>query len=818
MPARPGWCAATAGIAILPTVVLAQVSGPAESQLPPIVVEGKQAPAKKQTPQVPQKRIAPSALPQAASDEPAASLSISPGGGGEIPLTKVPGLAVVLPQQDIERDSPVVPTSVLQQRVPGIIINDVLGNALGNDAQLRGFSASPLNGTAQGLAVYQNSVRINEVFGDTVNWDLVPMVAVDSIAVLTNNPLFGLNALGGAVVLQMKNGFMFQGIETDTRIGSFGRKVASVQGGIQAGGMAGYAAAETLDDGGWRDFSPAKARRFYADIGVKDSGSEVHLSFSKAGNFLGVVGPTPVELLTERRENVFTTPQSLSNQMTMVNLNGTVALSNTLKLTGLVYWRGFRQRRPDGNISEISACDSGGPNSGLLCTEENGVEQLVESASGGTIPESVLGGGIPGSLDRTAVEARAIGGSLQAVSKAKVFGLGNQLTVGASFDQGRATVASSSELGVVDPNALIVSGLGITLGGDEFSPVSLKVRTDYYGLYFSNTLDLTSRLSLTLGARYNLAKIELADQLGDDLNGSHQFGRFNPMAGATFNLLPGIWLYGGYSEATRAPTPAELACADPLRPCLLENFLVSDPPLKQVVSHTVETGIKGQTRLGRNAHARAPAGRLEWSLGLFRTLSTDDILSVASDIQGRGYFVNAGDTLRQGVEASLTYRSAKLLLYANYAFVDATFRSALKLSSPNNPAADANGDVQVQPGDRIPSIPPHRLKAGFDYLLTPEWKFGMDVVALTGQFLRGDEGNDSTQLAGYAVVNLHSSYQLTKNVQIYGLVENLFDKKFATFGTLFDVEPLAAARGLTDPRMVTPAPPLAAYGGVKIEF
>jgi outer membrane receptor protein involved in Fe transport len=171
-----------------------------------------------------------------------------------------------------------------------------------------------------------------------------------------------------------------------------------------------------------------------------------------------------------------------------------------------------------------------------------------------------------------------------------------------------------------------------------------------------------------------------------------------------------------------------------------------------------------------------------------------------------------------GVKDSGTYRSAKLLLYANYAFVDATFRSALKLSSPNNPAADANGDVQVQPGDRIPSIPPHRLKAGFDYLLTPEWKFGMDVVALTGQFLRGDEGNDSTQLAGYAVVNLHSSYQLTKNVQIYGLVENLFDKKFATFGTLFDVEPLAAARGLTDPRMVTPAPPLAAYGGVKIEF
>lgn len=821
MPAKgKRWSGAIASVALLPTAVLAQVAAPEEPQpnLPPIVVEAKQTPAKKRAPRSPQKQTSAVAPPQAPAAEPVASLSTSPAGGSELPLTKVPGLSVVLSLEDIQRDASAVPTTVLQQRVPGIVVNDVLGNALGNDVQLRGFSASPLNGTAQGLAVYQNGVRINEVFGDTVNWDLVPMVAVNSIAVLTNNPLFGLNALGGAVVLQMKNGFTFQGMETDTRFGSFGRKVGSVEGGIQSGGMAGYAAAEILEDRGWRDFSPAKAKRFHADVGAKDSGGELHLSFSAASNFLGVVGPTPVELLAQRRENVFTLPQSLANQMAMLNLNGTAALSDTLKLTGLVYWRGFRQRRPDGNISEIAGCDPAGANAGFLCREDNGAEQLVQSASGNSIPESVLNGGIAGSLDRTSVDARGIGGSLQAVSKAKVLGLDNQLSIGASVDSGRATVASSSALGILDPGTLVVSGLGITLGGEEFSPVSLKVRTDYYGLYFSNTLDLTSRLALTLGGRYNIAKIELADQLGDDLNGRHLFTRFNPLAGATYKLLPGLWVYGGYSEANRAPTPAELACADPARPCLLENFLVSDPPLKQVVSHTVESGIKGQAGVGYDPHAQGPAGRLEWSLGLFRTLSTDDILSVASNIQGRGFFLNAGDTLRQGVEASIIYRSARMLLYANYAFVDATFRSPIRLSSPNNPAADADGDIDVQPGDRIPSIPRHRLKAGFDYLLTPEWKFGMDVVGVGSQFLRGDEGNDNLQLPGYAVVNLHSSYQLTKNVQIYGLVENLFDKQFATFGTLFDVEPLAAARGLTDPRMVTPAPPMAAYGGLKVKF
>jgi outer membrane receptor protein involved in Fe transport len=702
--------------------------------------------------------------------------------------------------------------------VPGIVLNDVLGNALANDVQLRGFAASPLNGTPQGVAVYQNGARINEVFGDTVNWDLIPTTAVDRVSVVTNNPLFGLNALGGAVVVQMKDGFTFQGLETDLRYGSFGRTLATAQGSIQSGNVAGYAAAETLDERGWRDFSPARARRFYADVGAKGSDAEVHLSISAAETFLGVVGPTPVQLLAQRWENVFTSPQSLTNQMAMLALNGTAALSETLKLSGLFYWRGFRQHRPDGNISEIAACDSDGANAGSLCTQRNGGEQLLQTASGNPIPETVLSGGIAGTLDRTSVDAEALGGSVQAVNKSKVLGLANQLTVGTSFDHGAAAIASSSELGILDPNSLVVSGLAITLGGLNFSPVALKVRTNYYGLYISDTLDVTSRLALTVGGRFNAASLELADQLGQNLNGEHFFGRFNPMAGGTYQLFPGLWLYGGYSEANRAPTPAELACADPQRPCLLENFLVADPPLKQVVSHTAEAGIKGQTGLGYDRHTLAASGKLEWTLGLFRTFTTDDILSVASEIQGRGFFRNAGDTLRQGVEASVSYRSAKLVLYAGYAFVDATFRSPLRLSSPNNPAADANGHILVEPGDRIPSIPQHRVKAGVDYHLTPEWIVGLDVAAVSSQFLRGDEGNDNPQLPGYAVVNLHSSYSVTKNMQVYALIDNLFDTKYATFGTFFDTGPLSAARGLTNPRMVTPAPPLALYGGVRFSY
>jgi outer membrane receptor protein involved in Fe transport len=742
---------------------------------------------------------------------------ISPVAGSEIPVDKIPGAVGTISSSDLQRYGAQSPVEAVQQRVPGVIINDTLGSPLATDLQYRGFSASPLNGTPQGLAVYQNGVRINEVFGDSLNWDTVPSFAIRDIAVMSSNPVFGLNALGGSVNLVMKDGFSFQGLEADVRMGSFGRKHGTVQGGAQRGNLAAYVAADALKENGYRDLSPSRAQRIYADLGAKGSLAEIHLSYTGARNLFGVIGPTPIELVNQRRAAVFTSPQTFDNRMSMVNLNGSLSLTDTLKFSGVIYWRGFRQRRPDGNISDIEVCEAP-ENPAFLCVEEDGGSERVVDRFGNDIQSSVLNGGIAGANDRTSVDANAVGGSLQATSKAKLAGFGNQLTLGASIDQGRASVASASELGILDPRTLVVQGLGIILGGDEFAPRSLAVRTNYYGIYATDTLDLTDRLSLTLGGRFNFAHIELKDRLGDELNGSHRFSRFNPMAGVTYKLLPGMSLYAGYAEANRAPTPAELACADPNKPCLLENFLVSDPPLKQVISRTVETGLRGQIQAGQAAPGEKIAPRLEWSLGLFRALNTDDIINVASETQGRGYFLNAGRTLRQGVEASLAYKSRPFSAYASYALVDATFRDNLELSAPDNPTATDEGAIHVQKGDKMPSIPRHRIKIGADYGLTQNWRIGADLIAASSQFFRGDEGNDVKPLPGYWVVNLKTSYDLSKNFQIYGIVENIFDRKYATFGTFYDTGPLAEARGLSDPRTITPAPPLAAYGGMRLRF
>jgi iron complex outermembrane receptor protein len=200
--------------------------------------------------------------------------------------------------------------NALQQNVPGIIISDVSGNAFATDIQYRGFSASPVEGTPQGLAVYQNGVRINEVFGDTVNWDLIPSNAIKSITVVSGNPLYGLNVLGGALNIAMKDGFGFQGVESDTRGGSYGRFQESLQMGKQVDNFAAYAAAEGIWEDGWRQFSPSEVRRAYVDLGARSKDAEFHIDFTGADNAIGAVGPTPVQLLAQDYSAVFTNPQT----------------------------------------------------------------------------------------------------------------------------------------------------------------------------------------------------------------------------------------------------------------------------------------------------------------------------------------------------------------------------------------------------------------------------------------------------------------------------------------------------------------------------
>ncbi len=360
------------------------------------------------------------------------SVLMSPVEGSEIPIGKYPGAVGRANAADIERSGATYAPDVLQQTVPGVILEDAQGNVFQRNLQFRGFDSSPVNGVPQGLAVYQNGVRINESFGDIVNWDFLPDNAINGLTVIGANPVFGLNALGGAVTIFMRDGFNYQGAELDVRGGSFGRYQGALTLGGNSGSWGSFLALEGIHDNGYRDFSASRIRRMYTDIGAKGDGTEFHLNFTGAANYLGVTAAAPVQLLDLNWANTFTSPQTTKNEVAMISLNGSVKATPTLTFSGVTYWRWFKQSHVDGNISEAEGCDF---DDTLLCLDGEDDQQLFGVGPGvnadGSIPTAIAS---PlGSLDRTSQDANSYGIALQGVEKANVFGLGNQFLLGSSL-------------------------------------------------------------------------------------------------------------------------------------------------------------------------------------------------------------------------------------------------------------------------------------------------------------------------------------------------------------------------------------------------
>jgi outer membrane receptor protein involved in Fe transport len=699
----------------------------------------------------------------------------------------------------------------LEKYVPGIVVSDVTGNPFQPNVQFRGFVASPVSGTPQGLAVYQNGVRVNEAFGDTVNWDLIPTAAIKSVTVVSNNPAFGLNALGGAVNVQMKDGFGYHGAEIDTMGGSFGRVQSSAQWGKQIDNFSVYGALEGLHDDGFRNFSASNVRRFYGDVGARNDQAEFHLNMGVADNDFGSTASAPVELLQQYWGATYTTPQTTNNRVGYVNLTGKIEASPTWTIEGIAHARVLEQKMVDGNATGAMACAA---DQMLLCFGDGATP--ANGLNGVQLANPFAPGSVLGELDRTSTHSTTTGLSLQGTNTDQLFGHDNHFVIGGSFDSSVTNFTASAELGTIAPN-FVVSGSGIFLGpsGNPVSigPVGLRTTNQYTGVYALDTFDITNALSITGGGRFNLANIRLEDQLGTALNGNDTYKRFNPVIGATYKITPGLTAYAGYSESNRAPTPLELGCADPAHPCTIATFLVSDPPLKQVVSRSVEAGLRGSDDLD--------IGKLEWKLGAFRATNQDDILAVPSPVlQGFGFFQNVGATRRQGIEAEVDLTSSRMRLYASYTFIDARFLDALQVAS-NSPFV-VNGNIQIVPGDQIPAIPRHRIKAGIDYAVTDALKIGGDALFVSSQYFVGDESNQAPKLPGYAVFNLHASYQIDKTFQIYARADNVFDNRYATYGAFFNLGniPNFANGGMpfTDPRSISPAQPRAFYVGLKATF
>ena len=746
---------------------------------------------------------------------------------------KVPATVNSLSAADITAAHGATVLDSLGTQVPGVSLSDSQGNSMFQDVRFHGFEASPLQGTAQGIAVYQNGIRLNEAFGDTVNWDAIPQAAIARMDTWSNNPVFGLNALGGAINVIMKNGFTAAGAQASLQGGSYGHGMASAEFGEDDGDFSFYGAAEGVTDGGWRLHSASNLGRLYGDIGWRFGQSEIHVIASGAQSGLGVVGPTPIQLAARNSAAVYTWPQTTQNRIGSLAVNGTSKLDDNWQFAASGYVRALRERHVDGNDADFESCSKSSSFGGDLCLQDDAFgtpaggkttafrnQFVIMNPAGQVFPFNASA--VYGTVDRTATDTVTQGASLQLTGSAPLLGLGNYFSAGGSVDHSAISFRSNSILGRIFPDlsvavdpALAGSGNIVhTLGNLGYAPADLGGTTDDYGLYAVDALDLTEALTVTAGFRLNAANIATRDRSGNaaELTGTHGYSHFNPLAGLTYKILDGVNFFGGYSQANRAPTPLELDCANPTQPCLLENSLVSDPPLKQVVAETGEAGLRGETAIWD--------GTLNWSASAFRTNSHNDIVSLGSVIQGRGYYANVPDTRRQGVDLSARYKTQGWSLYANYSWLDATYQFTGALSSPNNLKADANGNVTVKPGNHIPINPANSFKTGGDFEILPRLTLGGDIGIIGSQYYDGDFANQNTKLPAYWLANLRLSYAVSDNWEVFGLVDNVFNRHDASYGTYFDPSNTVTliSPPLTDVRNITRIQPVSVQLGFTFKL
>jgi iron complex outermembrane recepter protein len=749
-------------------------------------------------------------------------IGITPSHGTGLPEDMIPFAIQSATSEDIDRSKSLALSDFLNRNLGSVVINEAQNNPLQPDIQYRGFTSSPLLGLPQGIAVFQNGVRVNEAFGDTVNWDLIPESSIANLNLIGGaNPVFGLNSLGGAISVTTKNGFTHEGHSLEVYGGSFERVVSTIESGGNNGTWGYFFTGSYFDEEGWRDVSESKALNLFGAISWRGDDSTLDLSFNHGDTELIGNGPIPVELERIDRGAIFTSPDITENKLFMVNLEGTHWFNDELQLAGNIFYRSNDTDSFNGDGTEFEQCDDGflhewdeeddDANLSGDCNVPEG--EIVLDQNGNPVPNTIAGADLDAINNISRREQESFGGNLQTSFLNDLFGHQNSLIVGTAYNQALAGFGAIVEAASLNADRS-TSGTGLFAVADG---TQIKTHTRTWSIYLTDTFSITDELTLTLSGRYNNTSVKIGDRSTlnslvdpDDpgaLNGEHDYGRFNPAVGLNWSFHPNIVAYGSYSESARAPTTVELSCADPSAPCNLPNAFLADPPLDQVVTKSFEGGFRGTLNSG-----------IKWNLGVFHSINNDDIIFISTGgiSSNEGFFDNIGDTKRAGVELGLSGTWGKLDWFTNYSFLEATFDDNFASSSPNNPLADVNGDIAVEQGDRIPGLPQHNLKIGGDYHVTSKFSVGSDLVYNSDQHFRGDEANLLDTIDGYIVVNARASYQFSKNISVFANVNNLFDTDYETFGLLGEPDEVLA--GFSNPRFVGVGAPISGFIGMKIDF
>jgi outer membrane receptor protein involved in Fe transport len=688
----------------------------------------------------------------AAADNPAEAveeqrvdvIGTTPLPGLGTPLKDVPANVQVFGSAAIKRQHAGNVTNFLEDNPTSVTTNAAQGNAYQPDISFRGFTASPLLGVPQGLSVFQDGVRINEPFGDVVNWDLLPQSAIASLQLIPgSNPIFGLNTLGGALSIYTKSGSTYPGTAVELSGGSFGRLTAEFEHGGYANDWDWFLTGNVSKEDGWAEHNPARVEQLFGKLGWQDEVTDLDLSLTGANNELQGTQTLPRSFTNTPRE-AYTWPDIDHDHLAMATLKGSRFLTKEVLLGGNAYVRSYRASAFSSDVNDDYGTQD--PDTGEVDT----VQALNDQS---TIRQSSYGFGLQ-------------------LTFSQPWGThANQFVVGGGGDFADAAFTQESQ------DAQFTADRGTTAIGPFAPETHADTSQHILAAFLADTFTLSPEWSVTASGRFNSSHVSIRDESGEDpaLDGDHTFNRFSPSIGGTYHPSDAFTAYASLNQGTRAPTAIELTCADPLAPCKLPNSFLADPALAQVIARTVELGARGQ------------AAGWQWGAAAYRTRTDNDIQFIsAGNAINAGYFRNVGRTQRQGIELNASGPLGPVHVDVRYSFLDATYQASFVEHSPNNASANEAGDIVVPVGAQVPGLPRQTLKLRVEGDLTATWQAGAHLLLNGPSWARGNENNadPSGRVAGYGIVNLDTSWHPRHGVELFLRVDNVFDRHYANFGIL----------------------------------
>jgi len=724
--------------------------------------------------------------------------------GLEIEKEKLPYEVRSFQSEELGNETSLGITDVLNQNIPGVFTNEVQGSPYQGDVTFRGFRASSILGAAQGLSVYIDGIRINEPFGDVVNWDMIPEFAIDNISLVPgSNPMYGLNTLGGALSLTTKSALSDPGKVARVSLGSFSRKKVDVSlaGKFSAGDGGDYfLAASHFDESGWRDYSDGNVSNFFGKASKNtDFGSVGVMAYLGDSDLLGNgllpstnygvednVGEIHENGLYEAsRESVYSHPDQTKNEVGLISLNFQNYIDDDTLVNGLVYSRYGRQKRLGGDVEAEFESDE---NEWEFEGEFNNSKTRQNSSGFGLNLSKILDN--------------------------------HQITAGITFDQSNVAyhATETEDCEVNNIRKVICDDDSET---EDSAKVSGKSKT--YSIFASDTAEISDEIFVTGSLRYNHSKVEntlsTPDETTEELvaqpKESFDYSKLNPAIGVSAKLDNGINIFANASQGNRVPTVIELGCADRNNPCLLPTGLQADPYLEQVISRTYEIGARGSIGQGFGI------------ISIYNTENKNDIIFVSTDVNsGEGFFTNFGKTRNQGLDLQIVQKFDRVSLTGSYSYLEATYEETGLLFGERS--------IQARPGMRIPGIPENVFRLGVDWIPKDDLKIGFIFIATSDLVTQGNEdgqigGADDViardaSIDGYQLINVNMRYEQSSSLTIFARVTNLLDEKFETYGAMAESvfnqngSFVDEDQGPTVNRFVAPGAPRGVFFGLNYKF